>query len=991
MRADLHIIKNLMMISITTITCIIFFLMPQAWCVEYSSIIPPDRQISDAEANHMLALLLSQNDKDITKALEIYRILIKEIPAKKTLWVEFAGLLARTGKQDEAISILKPLYDKNPNDVETGKALLRVYIHKGQDYDALLLAKNIIQISSSDIDTIMDIANLEARLGHAEKCRGLYQDALKLAGNSDRVLIAFADQMNSWGDFDRVERTYRDILDKNPDNSMRLKLAWVLTSSQRYEEADYQYRLMLKKSENREEILLYLAELRYQEKKYNEALTFLDQINGITDENLNEKDFSHIIIKGLLLKAKTLDRLKKYEEAGKLYNMLAANPGVNNTEILIEAGKNRLKSGDTKQANYYFEQAIRTDPNNISSLYYVTGEKKVATPEFIQSITSQEKYTPMELLTWAELFSDEGFRSAAITILDETHVRDPACFPVTMRLAELLAADHRYSRSVELLENLEKEFPGNYKIMITLARVLGWSGEYEHSITIYSELQKNNPDNPVLIREKARTAAWGRMMEKASGIYAEAWKTPVNKRLLSKLKSESAFKNTAIPEKLGNFTYADQEKGSIYSAYEFLRDGIENRSINLTGSQKESVEDILLDLLPAYKIQKGSYLESSAKYYAWDNKLLHALEKYKELIYFQPGNEEALFDYAQINCSLNMCDKEALIYRGLLDMDPFHSLAADALKRNTIRSHPSLSYNYSYWDEEGRGILSGIDRSSHDLKLDLPIWYRYIFRFAAHRWIEKSYFDSGIYRSNGYSAGFDGVFTPYLKGAIGWTHKDYILQSIKDSNTGFINIWLNFYDYFNLGIGFDKKDEISNKFAIVQRTQSDQWWISVDSDLTHNLDINITARKLQYSDSNDGYYHSMAIGYSFSEYPGIFKVILNGEYRDTGYQNIYSYNSGNSLINIIHPYWTPDAYTSAGITLEWYHDISKLFFCGNQKHYYDLKLSFGPDSNNDFPLQIEAEYNYDFLDHWTFTFKGYFHRSDEWDAEGVWSTIQYRF
>jgi len=166
--------------------------------------------------------------------------------------------------------------------------------------------------------------------------------------------------------------------------------------------------------------------------------------------------------------------------------------------------------------------------------------------------------------------------------------------------------------------------------------------------------------------------------------------------------------------------------------------------------------------------------------------------------------------------------------------------------------------------------------------------------------------------------------------------------------------------------------------------------MGVRSDITRKLEINGKARFLTYNDSNSGQHHFLSAGYAVTDHPRIFKVTLTGEYRDTKNENIYVYN-GNNLVNIIHPYWAPQNYTGTGITFEWRHDYSKLFFCGNELGFYDIKVSFGTDSENNPAAKIEAELHHEFYDHWTMSIKGMWHSSPKWSANGLWALLKYQF
>ena len=102
-------------------------------------------------------------------------------------------------------------------------------------------------------------------------------------------------------------------------------------------------------------------------------------------------------------------------------------------------------------------------------------------------------------------------------------------------------------------------------------------------------------------------------------------------------------------------------------------------------------------------------------------------------------------------------------------------------------------------------------------------------------------------------------------------------------------------------------------------------------------------------------------------------------------------SSDNSLIDIIHPYWTPRDYWGGALTLEWRHDISELMFCGTDMHYYDIRVSFGTDTEDNPSCAVEAEWRYEFKKHWMMQVKGLVQFSEEWDASGVWAKLQYQF
>ena len=143
---------------------------------------------------------------------------------------------------------------------------------------------------------------------------------------------------------------------------------------------------------------------------------------------------------------------------------------------------------------------------------------------------------------------------------------------------------------------------------------------------------------------------------------------------------------------------------------------------------------------------------------------------------------------------------------------------------------------------------------------------------------------------------------------------------------------------------------------------------------------------LAYSDDNTGCVSNLSAGWTFFEHPREFKVILSGEHRNAAHPSVYHYQ-GSNLADITHPYWTPVDYFGGAITLEWRHDLSRFFTCGDQLHYYDLKASFGYDTEDNPAFALRGEWFYQFSRRWTLAAEGMVHLSREWNAQGLWLKV----
>jgi len=909
-------------------------------------LIPEQAWITDRDARLALARILAYDDATLNESLREYSVLLRQNPDDPVIRLEMAGVLIR----------------------------------KGESKAALSLVAGIQGVSLNNPETLVALADLEASLGHAARCRDLYLDAIKVSDQPERIRLKLADRMNMWGDFHQAEAVYREYLNAHPDDrEAALRLAALLRSSERYAEAEGIYRVLLSETPESKEVLLGLALLKRLEKNFDAAKKYVDRYLALDPDDP----------KGLLLKADILFLQKQYEAALGIYSRLAKKACCR-VQGLIGMGKVSLEQGKDDLARACFAEAREADPQDVEARFYAAGPKAATSEEFVKTLVQDQNLSAMTLDRWAKLYAEQGYNKTAIQCYEASLARDPDYFPSQMGLAETLAIDHQYERAAEQFKDLAKKFPNNRKILIGWARALGWGKRYEESLALYHKIHEIAPSDPVPQMERARTAAWGKEMDLASAVYGGLLEPPVDEQLARSLRPiAEASGNAGLMDAVQDL--ADRAKqGSLYQGFEDFTNALENLRPSLSADTNRAIDTLLIRLYPSFAIQKAAHLEGRGKRLTWNRRPTQAMDTYEELIAFAPGNEEAIFDYAQLQCALGLCNREEKTYRRLLDMDSLHSLAGKAMERLKIRRNPSLKLGQVYWAERGRNGLTEIDRYRTDLGVDVPIDCRFHLKLTGHHWIEHPSYTNTSYPANGFTLGVSGILNPYIKGEAGWTHKIYQDDEFQNTDTGYAHIWFNLRDYVTIGLGYDRTDELYNYFGIRQGIQADSWWFSFDSNITRRLEVLGQAKYMSYSDDNDGQQYMFGAGYSFTDHPRIFKVLLTGEYRNTRKQDVYHYVDGQ-LVDITHPYWTPKDYYMGAITFEWYHDLSKLLFCGSQRHFYDLALTTGTDTEHNPSVELRGGWHYEFLDHWTFSFKGLIHRSKLWDAEGIWADIRYQF
>lgn len=908
------------------------------------SIVPLDDQITEDQARLELARIYSHYDNHLDEAIEQYLILLEKDPHNVDLILEISRIYIRQKKFCLALSLLYPAIDEHP----------------------------------CHADLLVEAAHAEHGLSHAKQSQALFLKALPLSKKPDSVLLDYANILVMVGSFYKAEEIYRNALKTKDTVDAYLQLAWVLINSQRYEEAEGILRQLLLEHPNHPKVLEALAILKVLEKDFPSALETIDLLLS-----LYPNDPSYI-----LLRANTLYKHECYIDALKDFEDLSQYPKYY-SQALIGMGKTYLKLCQNDEAHLYFQKTYDHDPTLIEAQFYLAGSE-IFNPEFILKIIEKTS-KPEDLDKWAKLYAENGM--AGITDLYEAALLiDPDYFPAQIGLAEALSINYRYDESIEIYLSILDVFPDNSKIMTAIARVYSWAKQYKCSFKWYDRLSELNPQDPLPRREKARAAYWGYFFDYSMQTYRELLNPSVDQLLLESLIEFNQQNCNDILTNGVDLLSQAIANGSIYTGYEKVFDFFTEQNEQIDSCQRTQIEKILIQYFPKYRIQKSVSLERYGKELDWKNYYLHALPVYQELASFSPGNEEGLYSLAQDYCSLGLCGCSRRLYYHLLNISPNHNLVKMALERNLIKDHLLLQSNYLFWKERGSGQFSQsqIDRQQFDEVLEWSPSCNFHLRFIQNTWLEHPFFNNHYYPAEGQTIEVDRIFNGFVKGSAGATYKNYFNQFVS-RYTCFSTLWFNVYDYFNLGIGFERKNEIYNYFSLKQGIQAKIYWLSVTSNLTHYWNMSATYRHLEYNDKNTLEHVEVTTSYVFSDDPDVFKIILRASYRNTAHLTRLIIDPSGDLVNVIHPYWTPRDYWANSITLEYRHNFAFFNYCEGPQRYLDIKLTGEEDTARNPSFEILCEWHYDFMYHWGFELKGMIHQSKLWNAEGAWATVYYRF
>lgn len=516
-----------------------------------------------------------------------------------------------------------------------------------------------------------------------------------------------------------------------------------------------------------------------------------------------------------------------------------------------------------------------------------------------------------------------------------------------LRWATLYSRDGAHEPALRCIDAALAREPKSFPAREARAETLAWSGRREASISELTALEREHPDNFKVLLALARVLSWDRRYEESLAAYA---------RLRDLNPSDP------VPQR-------------------------EAARVAYWGKMPERGADLYAS---AGELLPEAAREGRAKALLHDGRFARAQAEYDALVDEEPANQEALFDRGQSACVLGLRDRERESYSRLLDLDPLHGQAGQALRRLDVRESPAALVGGEYWREDGHGDLSRIERVRFDAGLSAPLGERFRMRLVQHLWLDSPERESTTYDAVGQTLGFGGAVNEHLRLDASWTNKRYGNRGLDNLDTGRVRLEFNLNDAARLGLGAERMEELANGYALRKGMYSDNVFLDVSANLTRRLDVSAEVRGRNYRDGNSGDSQRLAVGYAFTDHPRTLRLLLSGERRDTKDKSLSLY-SGPTLVDIVHPYWTPQDYYAGWAELQWEHDLSREFYCGSAKNVYGLALGGGTDTDDNPAVRVSGRWRYEFLERWNLEARGQMHRSPQWDADAISLWLGYAF
>ena len=575
---------------------------------------------------HMYADLASQNGSSdyIRKAIENYKLAIKEDPRTPMLSEELSDLYIQTGRLREAQSDAEDALKANPNDLSAHRMLGRIYtrqIGDSQEHkiDEAMLNKSIAEykkiteLDPKDTDSWLMLGRLQKIAQNSVESQNAYKKALEIDPDNEDALTGLAMVYADLGDTTQAADLLKKLAAKNPTPRSLQALAAAYEQMHEYGLAAETLRRTLELTPpNASELKRFLAEDLRKAHQFQEALQVYQEM--VTEEPTDAD--SYLRMSNIYAQLKDFAKAREAEDTAR-----AIEP--NNLEV-------RYNEVTLLEAEGKMPAAI-------------TALKDILDTTAKKSYSKEERDNRMELLgRLSGLYRVNEQIEPAVEALRQVgeldHDRDAAIAAeiiVTYRLGRDLP------KAKQAAEIALKRFPEDRGLLAQHAEVLADMGQTDAAAAEMKKLLDGKNDREIYLDLAGQVYDRGRKFDDEAKALDAAEKLSVSKED----KIGVWFQRGAMYEKAKKIDRAEAEFRKILEAdpdhaatLNYLGYMLADRDVKLT--EALALVTKALDKEP----NNGAYLDSLGWVYYKLNRLPEAEENLRQALLRTP-NDATVHDH----------------------------------------------------------------------------------------------------------------------------------------------------------------------------------------------------------------------------------------------------------------------------------------------------------------------------------------------------------
>lgn len=302
----------------------------------------------------------------VNKAIDNYRLAMKEDPTASFLVEDIADLYRESGRLREAVLEAETALKNNPNDLSARRVLARIYtqqigdsqtnkIDQGMLHKAVEQYQLITDRDPKDVDSLIMLGRLEKLMQNTPEAEKAFQKALDQDGGNEDALSGLAMVYADNGDARRASDLLEKLTKKDPNPRSFAMLATSYEQMHDYALAATAYKQALKLDPDRVEIKQALAQDLLLSNQLDEALGLYQEIVKANPQDAQ----SYLRMSQIYRQQKKFDLARQSSDKAKAIDPDSLEIRYNEVTILESEGKvqdavNTLKSilKDTEKKTY---------------------------------------------------------------------------------------------------------------------------------------------------------------------------------------------------------------------------------------------------------------------------------------------------------------------------------------------------------------------------------------------------------------------------------------------------------------------------------------------------------------------------------------------------------------------------------------------------------------------------------------------------------------
>lgn len=219
----------------------------------------------------------------VNKAIENFRLAIKEDPSASFLVEDIAELYRMSGRLRDAVEEAQTALKANPDDLNARRVLAHIYtqqigdsqsksIDEGMVRKAIEQYKIITEKDPKDVESLIMLGRLDRVVENSVDAEASFKRALTIEPDNEDAITGLASIYSDRGDVKTASGLLEQLVKKNPSPRALINLANDYESMREYSLAADAYKKALDLDPNRQELKQALAQDQAMAGRYEDAL-----------------------------------------------------------------------------------------------------------------------------------------------------------------------------------------------------------------------------------------------------------------------------------------------------------------------------------------------------------------------------------------------------------------------------------------------------------------------------------------------------------------------------------------------------------------------------------------------------------------------------------------------------------------------------------------------------------------------------------------------